>query len=125
MASSQKKDYGLEGGVLHYVRMLAIIRTGGKQYLVSPGQKIKIEKIEGKEGKEITFKDVLLLEKRKKLEIGDPLVKEAKVIGKILKQAKGEKIIVFRYRRKTRYKLKKGHRQPFTEVEITKIESRI
>jgi len=105
--------------------MLAIIRTGGKQYLVSPGQKIKIEKIEGKEGKEITFKDVLLLEKRKKLEIGDPLVKEAKVIGKILKQAKGEKIIVFRYRRKTRYKLKKGHRQPFTEVEITKIESRI
>jgi len=74
--------------------------------LVSPGQKIKIEKIEGKEGKEITFKDVLLLEKRKKLEIGDPLVKEAKVIGKILKQAKGEKIIVFRYRRKTRYKLK-------------------
>jgi len=125
LASSQKKDYGLEGGVLHYVRMLAIIRTGGKQYLVSPGQKIKIEKIEGKEGKEITFKDVLLLEKRKKLEIGDPLVKEAKVIGKILKQAKGEKIIVFRYRRKTRYKLKKGHRQPFTEVEITKIESRI
>ena len=125
MASSQKKDYGLEGGVLHYVRMLAIIRTGGKQYLVSPGQKIKIEKIEGKEGKEITFKDVLLLEKRKKLEIGDPLVKEAKVIGKILKQAKGEKIIVFRYRRKTRYKLKKGHRQLFTEVEITKIESRI
>ena len=104
---------------------LAVIRTGGKQYMVAPGQKIKIEKIEGKEGKEITFKDVLLLEKRKKLEIGDPLVKEAKVIGKILKQAKGEKIIVFRYRRKTRYKLKKGHRQPFTEVEITKIESRI
>jgi len=102
--------------------MLAIIRTGGKQYLVSPGQKIKIEKIEGKEGKEITFKDVLLLEKRKKLEIGDPLVKEAKVIGKILKQAKGEKIIVFKYQRKTRYKLKKGYRQPFTEVEILKIE---
>jgi len=105
--------------------MLAIIRTGGKQYIVSPGQKIKIEKIEGKDGKEITFKEVLLLLKGKKLEIGDPLVKKAEVIGKILKQAKGEKIIVFRYRRKTRYKLKKGHRQPFTEVEITKIESRI
>jgi len=100
--------------------MLATIRTGGKQYIVSPGQKIKIEKIEGKDGKEITFKEVLLLLKGKKLEIGDPLVKKAEVIGKILKQAKGEKIIVFKYRRATRYKLKKGHRQPFTEIEIVK-----
>jgi len=123
LASSQKKDYGLEGGVLHYVRMLAIIRTGGKQYLASPGQKIKIEKLDAKEGKEVIFKDVLLLEKNKKVEIGNPLIKGAKVIGKILKQAKGEKIIVFKYRRKTRYKVKKGHRQPFTEVEITKIET--
>jgi large subunit ribosomal protein L21 len=103
--------------------MLAIIRTGGKQYLASPGQKIKIEKLDAKEGKEVIFKDVLLLEKNKKVEIGNPLIKGAKVIGKILKQAKGEKIIVFKYRRKTRYKVKKGHRQPFTEVEITKIET--
>jgi len=105
--------------------MLAIIRTGGKQYIVSPGQKIKIEKIEAPASakQEITFKEVLLLLKGKKLEIGDPLVKKAEVIGKILKQAKGEKIIVFKYRRATRYKLKKGHRQSFTEVEITKIES--
>lgn len=103
--------------------MLAIIKTGGKQYIVSPGDKIRIEKIEGKEGKEITFKEVLLLEKGKKLEIGYPLVKEAKVIGKVLKQAKAKKIIVFKYRPKKRYKLKKGHRQPFTEVEILKIET--
>ena len=102
--------------------MLAIIRTGGKQYLVTPGQKIKIEKIEGEEGKEITFKEVLLLEKRKKLEIGDPLVKGAEVIGKILKQGKSKKVIVFKYRPKTRYKIKKGHRQPYTEVEITKFQ---
>jgi len=100
--------------------MLAIIRTGGKQYIVSPGQKIKIEKIEGKEGKEITFKNVLLLEKGKKLEIGDPLVKNAEVIGKILRQGKSKKVIVFKYKRSTRYKLKKGHRQPFTEIEIVK-----
>jgi len=103
--------------------MLAIIKTGGKQYIVSPGDKIRIEKIEGKEGKEITFKEVLLLEKGKKLEIGYPFVKEAKVIGKVLKQAKAKKIIVFKYRPKKRYKLKKGHRQPFTEVEILKIET--
>ena len=102
---------------------LAVIRTGGKQYLVSPGQKIKIEKVDVKEGKEITFKEVLLLEKQKKLEIGTPLVKGAKVIGKVVSQGKGKKIIVFKYKSKTRYKVKKGHRQPFTEVEILKIES--
>ena len=101
--------------------MFAVIRTGGKQYFVSPGDKIKIEKLDKKEGKEITFTDVLLLEKRSKLEIGNPKVKGAKVVGKILKQGKGKKIIVFKYKPKTRYKVKKGHRQPFTEVEITKI----
>lgn len=102
--------------------MLAVIKTGGKQYLVSPGQKIKIEKIQGKEEKEISFKEVLLLEKNGKIEIGKPLIKGAKVIGKVLKQGKGKKIIVFKYRPKTRYKIKKGHRQFFTEVEITKID---
>jgi len=114
---------------------LAVIKTGGKQYLVSPGDKIKIEKIEGKEGKEIIFKDVLLLayspsgsarlrEKQNKLEIGNPLVKGARVSGKILRQEKGKKVIVFKYKPKTRYKKKLGHRQPFTEVEILKIEDR-
>ncbi len=102
--------------------MLAVIKTGGKQYIVSPGDKIKIEKIDKKEGSEITFKEVLLLEKGKKLEIGDPLVKKAKVIGKILKQGKYKKVIIFKYRASKRYKVKKGHRQPFTEVEILKIE---
>lgn len=102
--------------------MLAIIQTGGKQYMVSPGKKIKIEKIDEKEGKQITFKEVLLLEDGKKLEIGDPLVKGAKVTGKIIKQGKGEKVVVFKYKPKTRQKSKKGHRQPFTEVEVTKIE---
>jgi len=102
--------------------MLAIIKTGGKQYLIKPGDKIKIEKIVGKEGKEITFKEVLLLEKNRKVEIGTPFVKGAKVIGKILSQGKGKKIIVFKYKPKTRYKKKAGHRQFFTEVEVTKIE---
>ena len=104
--------------------MLAVIKTGGKQYLVSPGQKIKIEKLDAKEGKEIAFKEVLLLEKGKKMEIGSPLVKEAKVIGKITRHGKSKKVIVFKYKPKTRYKLKKGHRQPFSEIEILKIEVR-
>ena len=103
--------------------MLAVIRTGGKQYLVTPGQKIKIEKIEKKEGSEISFPEVLLLQKGKKIEIGSPLIKGAKVIGKVLGHGKGKKIIVFKYKAKKRYKVKKGHRQPYTEIEITKILS--
>lgn len=105
------------------MKNLAVIETGGKQYLVSPGQKIKIEKLEAKEGEKVIFEEVLLLNKGKKIEIGTPLVKEAKVIGKVLRHGKGKKIIVFKYKPKTRYKKKKGHRQPFTEVEILKIES--
>lgn len=102
--------------------MLAAIKTGGKQYLVSPGQKIRIEKIEKKEGSEISFPEVLLLEKGKKIEIGTPLIKGARVIGKIIGHGKGKKLIIFKYKAKTRYKKKAGHRQPFTEVEITKID---
>ena len=104
--------------------MLAVIKTGGKQYLVSPGQKIKIEKLEKKEGSEVSFSDVLLLEKNKKVEIGAPKVSGAKVTGRVLGQGKGDKVIIFKYRAKKRYKVKKGHRQPYTEVEITGIETK-
>lgn len=101
--------------------MLAVIKTGGKQYFVSPGNKIKIEKINGDVEKEIEFSEVLLLEKDKDVNIGEPLVKNAKVFGKILMQDKAKKIIIFKYKPKKRYKKKTGHRQEFTEVEITKI----
>ena len=101
--------------------MLAVVKTGGKQYIVTPGKKIKIEKLNKKEGSEIIFKEVLLLEKNKKTEIGSPLIKGAKVIGKVISQGKRKKVIVFKYKAKKRYKVKKGHRQPFTEVEILKI----
>ena len=101
--------------------MFAVIKTGGKQYFVSPGNKIKIEKINGDIEKEIEFSEVLLLEKDKNVNIGEPLVKDAKVLGKILRQDKAKKIIIFKYKPKKRYKKKTGHRQEFTEVEITKI----
>ena len=101
--------------------MLAVIKTGGKQYLVSPGDKIKIEKVKTPEGEEITFSEVLLVEKGNKIEIGTPLVKEAVVTGKVLKQSRAKKVIVFKYKSKTRHKTKKGHNKLFTEVEITKI----
>ena len=101
----------------------AVIKTGGKQYLVSPGQKVKIEKLEKKEGDEVVFDKVLLLEKGNKLEIGTPDVSGAKVSGKVLSQGKGKKVIIFKYKAKTRRKTKKGHRQAFTEVKIEKIET--
>lgn len=100
---------------------LAVIKTGGKQYLVKEGDKIKVEKIEGKEDDEVIFDEILLLEKDGKVEIGTPFIENAKVLGKILKQGKDKKIVIFKFRRKTRYKKKKGHRQPFTEIEIMKI----
>ena len=101
--------------------MLAVIKTGGKQYLVTPGQKIKIEKLGKKEGDEVIFDEVLLLEKGNKLEIGAPLVEGAKVTGKVLKQAKQKKVIIFKYKAKKRYQVKKGHRQAFSEVEILEV----
>ena len=101
--------------------MLAVIKTGGKQYLVSPGDKIKVEKLDAKEGGEVSFQEVLLLEKNKKLEIGAPIVSGAKVSAKVLRHGKGEKLIIFKYKPKKRYKRKIGHRQMFTEVEIIKI----
>ncbi|HPC30761.1 MAG TPA: 50S ribosomal protein L21 [Candidatus Paceibacterota bacterium] len=103
--------------------MLAVIKTGGKQYKVTPGQKIKIEKLNGEEGKEVTFEEVLLVENDNDVVIGDPLVKNAKVLGKILKQDKHDKVVIYKYKPKKRYKVKKGHRQPYTEVEILKIEA--
>ena len=99
----------------------AIIETGGKQYKVSPHQKIKIEKIEGKKGEIIKFRKVLLLNKEDKIEIGKPFISKAVVEGKILSQGKNKKVLVLKYKPKTRYKVKTGHRQPYTEVEIMKI----
>jgi large subunit ribosomal protein L21 len=101
--------------------MLAVIKTGGKQYIVSPDQKLKIEKLEAEPGKEVIFDEVLLMEKSNKIEIGNPTVPGAKVTAKVLSEGKGKKVIVFKHKAKTRYKVKKGHRQLFTEVQITKI----
>lgn len=99
----------------------AIIETGGKQYKVSVGDKLKIEKIEAEDGTSFVFDRVLLRSENGKVELGTPYLKDAKVEAKVLGSKRSDKKIVFRYRSKTRYRKKKGHRQPFTEVEITKI----
>lgn len=101
--------------------MFAVIETGGKQYKVSPGAKIRVEKLNAEEGKSLTFDKVLLVNDEKGVKIGTPYVEGARVEGTVLAQERAGKVIVFRYHPKTRYRKKKGHRQPFTEVEITKI----
>ena len=103
---------------------MAVIKTGGKQYVVSSGKKIKVEKLPAEEGSNVEFSEVLLLENDKGVEVGKPLVKGAKVTGKVLKQGKGKKVVIFKYKPKKREKTKKGHRQPFTEVEIISIEAK-
>lgn len=101
----------------------AVIKTGGKQYKVAEGDKLLIEKLDQPIGAEFDFEEVLLVGdgKAEEVKIGTPLVGEAKVKARVLEHAKGDKKIVFKYTRKTRYKKKKGHRQPYTKVEILQI----
>ena len=101
--------------------MFAVIKTGGKQYKISPEEKLKIEKLDAKEGDKVVFEEVLLVEDGD-IKIGQPLVKGAKVEAEVLKQAKADKVIVFKYKPKKRYQVKRGHRQPFTEVKILGIK---
>ena len=101
--------------------MLAIIKTGGKQYKVSEGDKIKVEKLEGEEGSKIVFSEVLFLGDEKDVKIGTPILTGVTVEGTILKTAKGKKVTGIKFKPKKRYKVKFGHRQTMTEVEITKI----
>ena len=100
---------------------IAVIKTGGKQYKVSAGQKIKIEKIPGKAGDSVLFEEVLLVSDDAKTQIGQPLVVDAKVAAKIVSQGRAKKVMTIHYKSKTRRKTKKGHRQAFTEILVDKI----
>lgn len=100
---------------------LAVIKTGGKQYIVKPGQRLKIEKLAKEPGSELVFDEVLLVQKSNKVEVGTPLVSGIKVQAKILAQGKGKKITIIKFKPKVRYHKRQGHRQLYTEVKITKI----
>ena len=98
--------------------MKAIIKTGGKQYLVEKGSVIYTEKLDGKVGDKVTFDEVLMLDNQ----VGNPTIKGVKVLGEIVKHGKGEKIKIFKYKPNTTSTRKKqGHRQPYTKVEIKSI----
>jgi large subunit ribosomal protein L21 len=98
----------------------AVIKTGGKQYKVAEGDVLNVEKLEYKDS-QFSFDNVLLVWDDNDVKVGKPTVSGAKVEAKVLEDGKAKKKIVFRYKNKTRQRTKKGHRQPYTKVQITKI----
>jgi len=104
--------------------MFAIVETGGKQYKISEGDTLSVEKIPGdhKEGAKITFDKVLLIDDGKETKIGTPYIEGAKIEAVFESEGKGKKVMVIRFRPKSRYFKKKGHRQPFTKIKIAAIK---
>ena len=101
--------------------MYAVIKTGGKQYRVAQGDRLRVEKLAGNVGDTVTLGEVLLVGQGDGVKVGAPLVSGAKVEAKIVAQDRGKKIIIFKFRRRKNYRRKTGHRQPFTALEITGI----
>jgi large subunit ribosomal protein L21 len=102
--------------------MYAVIKTGGKQYRVTEGDRLRVEKLPGEPGAKVTFEEVLMIG-GEKVAVGTPTVKGAKVSAEILTQGRDKKVIVFKFRRRKNYRRKRGHRQPFTELKITGISA--
>ena len=103
--------------------MYAIIRTGGKQYQVAEGDRLRVEKLNGEVGDSVELADVLMVADGETVKVGQPLVEGAKVSAKIVEQGKGKKIIVFKKKRRKGYRLKQGHRQLYTALEIQRISA--
>ena len=98
---------------------IAIIETGGKQYVVTDGSVLTIEKVAAEKGGKITFDKVLFVDDGQEVRLGTPHVSGAKVTGELIKEGRDKKVTVIRYRQKSRYFKKKGHRQPYAKVKIT------
>ncbi|MCD8198975.1 MAG: 50S ribosomal protein L21 [Phascolarctobacterium sp.] len=103
--------------------MYAIIKTGGKQYRVSEGERLQVEKLPAEVGDEVVFEEVLSVVNDADVKIGKPIVEGAKVVAKVIEHGKGAKILVFKYKAKSNYRKRQGHRQPFTTVEVSRIEA--
>jgi large subunit ribosomal protein L21 len=100
----------------------AVIRTGGKQYKLSPGDKLKVEKIEAEKGSTVTFNEVLMVASDDKITLGTPTVENAAVTARLLNTAKDRKVLVFKKRRRKGYRRKRGHRQILSEILIEEIQ---
>jgi len=104
--------------------MYAIVEIAGQQFKVEPGKKIFVHRLEAEEGKKVEFDQVLLIEEDGKITIGEPTVEGAVVEGNVLDHMRGDKVIVFKMKRKKGYRIKNGHRQNFTQVEIVSINGK-
>ncbi|MFZ2088996.1 MAG: 50S ribosomal protein L21 [Desulfobaccales bacterium] len=102
--------------------MFAIIQTGGKQYRVAPGDILRVERLPGERGEEVLIEQVLLVADGDAIQVGQPLVAGARVLSEIVRQGKGKKIIVFKKKRRKKYRRKQGHRQLYTALEIKDIQ---
>ncbi len=103
--------------------MYAVVKTGGKQYKVQEGQTIEVEKIDGSIGAPVQLSDVLMFSDGEDLSVGHPLLDNVSVSGHIVAQDKSKKILVFKYKKRKRYRRKQGHRQTFTAIKIDSIKA--
>jgi large subunit ribosomal protein L21 len=103
--------------------MYAVIATGGKQYRVQQGETVRVEKLDAEAGKSIEFTDVLLVADGENVQVGAPHVTGAKVTAEVVGAGRGEKFLIYKYRRRKGYRRKTGHRQPFTALKITSISA--
>ncbi|RMG95423.1 MAG: 50S ribosomal protein L21 [Deltaproteobacteria bacterium] len=101
----------------------AIVRTGGKQYRVQPGMVLRVEKLDAEPGATVELTDVLLAGSGEDVKIGTPTLSGAKVVAKVRAQGRGRKVIVYKFRRRKNYRRRRGHRQPYTELAIERIEA--
>ncbi len=102
--------------------MYAVIKTGGKQYRVTEGDLLRTEKINGEVGEPIEFEEVLMIANGEQIDVGRPVLTESRVVGEIVEQGKGKKIIVFKSKRRKGYRKKQGHRQLYTVLKIKEIK---
>jgi large subunit ribosomal protein L21 len=103
--------------------MYAVIQTGGKQYKVAPGDVVKVEKLEAKKGDTVEIKDVYMIADGDKVSVGKPTLANAKVTAEVMGEAKGEKLLIFKHRRRKGFRKTNGHRQHYTTLKVKDIKA--
>ncbi|HJX60042.1 MAG TPA: 50S ribosomal protein L21 [Thermodesulfobacteriota bacterium] len=101
--------------------MYAVVKTGGKEYRISQGDLIRVEKMEGKAGDRVTMKDILMVSHEGQVQVGNPLLANAVITGEIVQQVKGKKVLIYKMKRRKNYRRTKGHRQTYTYIRVNDI----
>jgi large subunit ribosomal protein L21 len=101
--------------------MYAVVKTGGKEYRISQGDLVRVEKMEGKVGDQVTMKDVLMVSQEGQVQVGNPLLANAVITGEIVQQVKGKKVLTYKMKRRKNYRRTKGHRQTYTYIRVNDI----